>query len=265
MSMVEFADYFAQYGQKKVKYPPLRLFILAIVGGLLIALGGLVAAIASHAIHNYSITRVVSGLLFPFGLIMIILSSAELFTSNCLLFISVLDKKISILKACRNLVIVYIGNFVGAISVSYMASHFGVFDLSHNELAAYALNNAVGKTNLSISQMIILGIFCNILVCFGSVLAYSAKDTVSKAIGAYLPVAFFIICGFEHSIANMYYITAGLFSLNNPAYVSMVDTIQNLTWLSFANNLLFVTIGNIIGGFLVSFFVWYCFKKSIQH
>ena len=244
---------YANAGAKKSQRTFLRLFLLSILAGMLIAFGGATAATATHAVTNVSIQRLISGLLFPFGLGMVIISGAELFTGNCLIAISVLEKKTTLKKMLYNWVVVYFGNFVGAVILAAGCAYFGQFDASAGALAVHSIKVAASKCAISFPNGIVLGIFCNILVCMGVILSLSAKDVTGRIMGAYLPVALFVICGFEHCIANMYYVPAGIFALSVPKYAELaleagID-VSAIGWANFVfRNLVPVTIGNIIGG-----------------
>lgn len=257
----EVTENYSNAGVKKTALSVGNALLLGILAGLLIAFGAAVTNTGAHALENVSIARIVSGLLFPFGLAMVILTGAELFTGNCLITITVLDRKVRLTAMLRNLVLVYIGNFIGAILLAAGCAFFGQMNYSGGGLAVYTIKVAISKCSLSFSSALVLGFFCNILVCIGVLCSLSAKDVPGRIMGAYLPVAFFVICGFEHSIANMYYIPAGLFAMQVPEYAKLAAeaglNTGALTWGSFlVNNLLPVTIGNIIGGVCVAVLMW---------
>lgn len=167
----------------------------------------------------------------------------------------------------RNWLLVYIGNFIGSALIAALCNAGGQLGRSNGLLAAYTIKVAAAKCSLTFPSAVMLGILCNILVCLGVLCSLSAKDTPGRIMGAYLPVAFFAVGGFEHCVANMYYIPAGLFALRNPAYAQNaleagVD-VSRLTWSNFfAANLLPVTLGNIIGGMTVALVMWLCYNKS---
>ncbi len=256
MNMFSPAEVVANYataGKKKSEMRFFKLLILSILAGLFIALGSAVTNTAAHSIANVSAARIISGLLFPFGLGMVVLTGAELFTGNCLITISVLEKQASVFGMFRNWIIVYIGNFLGGIILAASCAYFGQLEYSAGGLAVFTIKLAAAKCSIPFWNCIVLGIFANLLVCAGVICSMSGKDTFGKIAGAYIPVAFFVICGFEHCIANMYFIPAGLFANSIPKYAELakaagIDT-SLLTWGNFfLKNLLPVTIGNIIGG-----------------
>jgi formate/nitrite transporter len=253
LNPTEIIQSYAEAGQKKTERSVGRMFLLAVLAGLFIALGGAVTNTAAHSIGNVSVARLISGLLFPFGLGMVMLLGAELFTGNCMIPVSVLEHKTTAGKMLRNWGVVYLGNFAGALLLAVCCVYFGQLDYSAGGLAVYTIRVAAGKCALPFFSGVVLGFLCNVLVCGGVLCSLSAKDTAGRILGAYIPVAFFVICGFEHCIANMYYIPAGLFAASVPEYARLaaeagVDTAM-LTWGGFfLRNLLPVTVGNILGG-----------------
>jgi len=263
----EFIETYGQIGAAKSKRSASELFLLGILAGLILGLAASAAATASHAVSNPSIARLVSSLVFPIGLVVIIFTGAELFTGNCLISISVLERKASLSGMARNLAIVYLGNFIGCATVAAVCVFSGQMDFNSGALAAYAIKTAAAKCSLDFGKAILLGIMCNVLVCLGVVCAISAKSASGKAVGAYLPVCVFIICGFEHSIANMYFVPAGLFAGLVPAYAEAAAAAgvaaENLSWLNFAiKNLVPVTIGNIAGGVGLGALLQYCGRRK---
>lgn len=253
LTPAEFVETYAGIGAGKATAPVRRVFLLAVLAGFFIGMGGAASTTATHALANAATARIVSGMLFPFGLIMVIFTGSELFTGNCLMTISVLSHRASLWGMVRNLAVVYLGNFAGALALAAACAFSGQMNLSGGMLAAAAIRTAAAKCSLPFGGAVVLGALCNILVCAAVLCAISAKSAPGKAIGAFLPVCFFVVCGFEHSVANMYYIPAGLFALSVPKYAALaikagVDT-AGLTWGGFLlRNLLPVTLGNLLGG-----------------
>lgn len=266
LSPAEVVDSYAETGKKKAEMPVFRLLLLGILAGALIALGSAVSNTAVHSIANMSLAKLISGLVFPFGLAMIVVLGAELFTGNSLIVISVCEKKIIMQQMLRNWLVVYLANLLGALLVAAGCAFFGQLSLSEGQLAVYTVKVAAAKTSIPFSNGVVLGFFCNCLVVIGVLMSVSAKDTAGKIMGAYLPVAYFVICGFEHCVANMYYIPAGIFAARIPQYAQVIteagiDT-ASLTWGNFfMTNLLPVTIGNILGGVAVGVLFWAGQKK----
>lgn len=254
-------------GRKKATSPAWRLFVLGILAGFLIGMGAVVASVCNHAMTNASVSKIVSGVMFAPCLGMVVMSGAELFTGNCLIIIPVLEKKLAAVKMLRNWVIVYLGNLCGGLILSCMWIYAGGANVSDGALAVSIIKAAAAKCSLGFPQAVILGIGCNFLVCAAVMFALSAVDVPGKVLGTFLPVMFFVIAGFEHSIANMTYIPMGLFALGNSAYVEKAAAagvnIAAVTWGNFfLRNLLPVTIGNIIGGCLFGLIMWSCHRQG---
>lgn len=258
---------YAQAGSAKTKRPTAQLVLLGILAGALIALGCAATNTAAYGIADTWTARMVCGLLFPFGLGMVIMSGAELFTGNCLIAISLLERQCTPAGMLRNWAIVYLSNFAGALLVAAGCTFFGQLNYSGGLLAVFTMKLAAGKCALPFQNAFVLAILCNLLVCLGVILAMTAKDTAGRFIGAFLPVCYFVICGFEHCVANMYYIPAGLMAKAVPAYAQLaaemgVD-LSALTVDGFLiGNLLPVTLGNIVGGAGIAALLWYCNRKK---
>lgn len=252
---------FIGVGQRKASLPILRMLILGILAGINIALAGVAANAAIVTIESASVAKLVSALVFPGGLAMVVLLGSELFTGNCLMTMSVLERGIKISGMLKNWVVVYIGNLIGSVLVAWIVNSGHQLSLYGNKLAGMTINAAAAKTSISFGDAILKGILCNVLVCFAVLMAAAAKDVAGKVIGLFFPIMLFVVSGYEHSVANMYYIPAGLFAMSNPDYVAAAtaDT-ASLTWGNFFTaNLLPVTIGNIIGGVVLAAIVfWYC-------
>ena len=253
LTPAEFVETYAEIGAGKAKAPAQKLFLLAILAGFFIGMGGAVSSTATHALTNVSAAKIAAGLLFPFGLILVILTGSELFTGNCLMTISVLSRKTTLRGMLRNLVIGYLGNFAGSLALAAGCVFSGQLNLSNGGLAVATIKTAAAKCSLTFGHAVLLGVLCNILVCAAVMCAISAKSVPGKAIGAFVPICLFVICCFEHCVANMYYIPAGLFALSVPQYAALAAkagvATAGLTWGGFLlHNLLPVTLGNLLGG-----------------
>lgn len=227
----------------------------SIFAGMMIAMGAACSNVAVHAIDNVGVARLVAGTVFPVGLMMVILMGAELFTGDCLMAQAVSDKKISGLAFARVLVLVYLGNFIGGFLTAALMYLSGQFNYSAGRLGAYTIKVAMAKVSLTPVQGISSGILCNILVCAAVLMAMSSKDVTGKLWASFFVIMPFVTGGFEHCVANMYYITAGLLAKCDPSYVDAAANVYGLTDLAnlsikgfLINNLIPVTIGNIIGG-----------------
>lgn len=243
-----------EIGVKKSQKSIKSLLFLGFLAGLLIAFAALASTIASMNLlktpETYGIGKLVQGLTFSGGLIMVVLSGSELFTGNNLMLISLFDHKISPKNLLKNWGFVYIGNLLGSLFLSLLVALSGIFKANSSLLGDTFANIATSKTSLEFLPALILGILCNILVCMGVYMAFGAKTTTGKLLACIFPVTFFVMCGFEHSIANMFYIPTGFFAS------------ENFDILAFLKNIIPVTIGNIIGGALLSSIFYFSSKAK---
>lgn len=243
-------------GIKKASLSPGRMVLLGIAAGIFIALGACTSSTAAHSIQNVGVARLVTGCVFPVGLMMVVLTGSELFTGNSLMIVSVLERKIRLAQMLRNLVIVYAANLIGSLFIAILIYFSGNLDYSDHLLGAYTIKVAVGKAGITPLQGITSGILCNILVCLAILLAGAAKNAAGKIWGIFFPIFAFVVGGFEHIVANMYYIPAGMIAAINPDYVKKAaDTyhitesgLSRLSVSGLLSNFGSVTIGNIIGG-----------------
>ncbi len=242
---------------KKTKLDTASMFVLAFLAGAYIAFGAVIATTIATGGSSlpYGVNKLLIGLVFTLGLILVVVGGAELFTGNNLLIIGYLSGKISLRGMLRNWGIVYLGNFVGSVSIAALMFLSKQYTFSGGGIGLTALNIGAAKTNLGFIQAMALGILCNILVCLAVWLTFSARTTGDKILAIIPPIAAFVAAGFEHSVANMYFIPMALFIKNSKdaAFFAMIGKapadFANLTWGNFlSGNLLPVTIGNIIGG-----------------
>ncbi len=252
----EITDNYISGAVAKAESPFWRLFVLALFAGMLISLGAIASSTAAHGLADAGTARLVTGAVFPIGLIMIVLLGAELFTGNALMVTAVIDGKIGIGALLRNWGVVYVGNFCGAVLMAVLMAFFGQLDIGGGSLAVYTAKVAASKCSLGWMDAFVLGIFCNMMVCIAIYLGNTAHDTAGKILGVFFPIFGFCVAGFEHCIANMYYIPAGIFAWMNPAYSAMIaDAGINTAVLNFGTfitaNLVPVTLGNIVGGMAV--------------
>lgn len=243
-------------GETKGNLPLGKMILLGILAGAFIAIGGEASNLAVHGISDVGLARTLAGAIFPVGLMMIVLVGGELFTGNCMIIMAVMDKKTTWLKYLRNLVVVYFSNLVGALIVDALVFFSGQWNYSRGGLGAYTIKVAYGKIGLSFVQCITSGIMCNILVCVAVLMAISAKDVAGKVLAIFFPIWAFVVSGFEHCVANMFYIPAGMMAASNPDYVAKAEELYGITADqcasisvgSMLHNMIPVTIGNIIGG-----------------
>lgn len=260
-----------QNGIKKTNLTTKKLILLGIAAGFFIGIGAEASSLAMHGISNVGLARTVAGAVFPIGLMLIVLLGGELFTGNCLISMAVYDKKAKLKGMIRNLIIVYISNFIGAALMAWMINNCGQLNFSDSGAGAFTIKVALGKVGIDPIQAIVSGILCNVLVCLAIFMAATAKDVAGKCIAIFFPIFVFVISGFEHCVANMYYIPAGIFAAHNPLYAAKATelygiTAEQLSGLSFGtifSNLIPVTIGNIIGGMVfVGLLYWYLYRKK---
>lgn len=234
----------------------IKTMFYGLMAGIFVALGAVASNVAVHTITDVGTAKVVAGIIFPIGLIMIIFISGELFTGNCLMCMAVWDKKITIGKMIRNLTIVYFSNLPGVLLIVGLVFLSGQFDYTSGALGAYTIKVAITKTAIAPIPAIASGILCNILVCVAVLMAQAAVDAAGKICAIFFPIFTFVIGGFEHCIANMYYIPAGILAATNSRYVEKAQELYGITAEQLAtlnplqslHNLIPVTIGNIIGG-----------------
>lgn len=264
-----------QVGVNKANLEPINTFLLAMLAGAFIALGAVFATIVTagaSGVLPFGLTKLMGGLVFCLGLILVVVAGAELFTGNNLIVMAWASGKVTTGQLLRNWIIVYAGNFVGSIATALLMFLSGQYTFGSGAIGLNILTIANAKANLDFVQAIVLGILCNALVCLAVWLTYSARTTTDKILAILFPITAFVAAGFEHSVANMYFIPIGLFVKGGaPAEFwsqigKTVADYGNLTWLAFLiNNLLPVTIGNIIGGtVLVGAIYWRIYSRQKQ-
>jgi formate/nitrite transporter len=264
-SPAEVAQLYLTVGKNKAALSCTRQFLLGVLAGAFIALAGVGSAAAACTVANPSLAKLVSALLFPGGLAMVVLAGSELFTGNCLMVLPLLEGEIGPGALVRNWVTVYLGNLAGSLLVAALCVYSGQLSLFDGALAAAALSTAAAKCALPFSAAFLKGVGCNFLVCTAVWISFAARDAVGKAAGLYFPILLFVVSGFEHSVANMYYISVGLLAKASPAYAAAgagLD-LSALTWgRFFAANLLPVTLGNLVGGCGLGAIYWFCYLRK---
>lgn len=254
----------------KTKMTSIMIIAKSILAGLMIGMGAACSSVAAHSISNVGIARLIAGIVFPVGLMMVILMGAELFTGDCLMSSAVARKSISLFQMFRVLILVFIGNFIGSVILAALVFFCGQLNFSNGLLGAYTIKVALAKTSLTPLQGITSGILCNILVCSAVLMAMASKDVTGKILASFFVVMPFVTGGFEHCVANMYYITAGLMAKTNHNFVNMLSSygITDISALSLkgfiVNNLLPVTFGNIVGGSIIIGLPMYYINNNIH-
>ncbi len=268
---VEIARRAEQIGAQKVRERTGRIFMLAILGGAFIALGAMFATTVlagSAGVLPFGVSRLLAGVVFCLGLILVIAGGAELFTGNALMVMALAAGHVRLRELLRVWVIVYAGNFVGAIGTAMLVCLSGQPNGGNGAVASVAVKLALDKSSLSFVHAFFLGILCNVLVCLAVWLAIGARTITDKVLAVLFPVSAFVAAGFEHSVANMYLIPLGLFlKAWTPAASWMSSTVNApdlaaLSWPAFFSSLVPVTIGNIIGGgLLVGGVYWFIYLR----
>ena len=244
LSMKEAIENYVEGCVGKVDCPAYKLFMKAILAGMMIAFGAAGSSVAAHDIANVGIARLVAGVVFPMGLMMVVMTGAELFTGDCLAIMATVQKKHTALKLIRMLIVVYLGNLLGSLMLTCIDYVSGQYNYSSGILGAYTIKVALGKCNLDFTTALASGILC-------------AKDVTGKLLCCFFIILLFVVSGYVHCVANMYYLPAGMIAKLNPLYVKDAMeqygyTAQQLSTLNIPNfifnNLIPVTIGNIVGG-----------------
>ena len=241
----------------KTVLPLGRLILLGIFAGMFIACGASASSVAMHNISNVGLARLVAGSIFPVGLMMIVFVGGELFTGDCLMIMGCLHGRFPAWRMAKVLVVVFLSNFIGAALLAALVNASGQLHYSGDLMGAFTMKVAIGKLTMSFGSAFASGILCNIFVCIAVLMAAAAKDIGGKVWAIFFPILAFVVSGYEHCVANMYYIPAGIFAAANEAYVKAAEAaygytaaqFELLTWGNFiTRNLIPVTLGNIVGG-----------------
>jgi formate/nitrite transporter len=237
-----------------------RLLTLAILAGAFVAFGAEGSNLAAYSLladpSTYGFGKALAGAIFPVGLILVVIAGAELFTGNVLIVGAVAAGRVSCGAALRNWGVVYLGNFIGSMLIVWLIIAGGQLHSGADMLGAVTIKIAASKVGLSFTAALALGVLCNWLVCLAVWLTYASNTAQGKIACIFFPILVFVLSGFEHSVANMYYIPAGIIAKADPALVDAAmnigvtrQQIDGLTWASFlGRNLPPVTLGNVIGG-----------------
>jgi len=240
----EIAEYSLEVSVKKAKQSAMNLFVLGILAGAFIAFAAEGSNMAAYNLfanpETYGLGKALAGAIFGTGLMLVVLAGGELFTGNTMMIAGVATKKITVSGMLRNWVIVYLGNLAGSLLIAYMMSQSGLFGSSAGVLGGMTIKIAAYKVGLTFPQAFFLGIMCNWLVCLAVWMSYGAKDITGKVLAIFFPIWLFITSGFEHCIANMYYIPAGILAKANPQFLQAATTpritkynIGTLKWTNF--------------------------------
>jgi formate/nitrite transporter len=258
-------------GVQKCRLPFWPLLMLAMLAGAFIAFGAIASTTVSAGATGqlpFGIVRLLSGLVFCVGLVLVVVGGAELFTGNTLISMAWASGTVTTSQALRNWTIVYTGNMIGSVGAAVLVYWSSQYTFGGGAVGLTALEIAQAKTSLGFIQAVALGILCNALVCLAVWLCLGARSTADKILAIVFPISTFVAAGFEHSIANMYFIPIGLLIKTDVAFLhdigKSVADYPTLTWTNFLlANLLPVTIGNIVGGvFLVGLVYWFIYLRS---
>lgn len=269
----EMAQKAEQGGVAKANLSFGKMWTLSVLAGAFIALGAVFAttAIAGSTLP-FGINKIIAGLVFCLGLILVIIAGAELFTGNNLIVMAWVSKRVTTQQLLRNWGIVYIGNFTGAILTAILLFLSKQYTFGGGAVGQTALNIANAKGDLGFLQALVLGMMCNVLVCLAVWLCMSARTTTDKILSILFPITAFVAAGFEHSVANMYFMPIGLL-IKSGAPASFWQAIgtnaaaySHLTWYNFfVTNLIPVTLGNIIGGAgMVGLVYWFVYLRPAK-
>ncbi len=267
----ETLDALMKAAELKASMPLKTIIIFGIFAGVYIAFAGAGANMASFNLlanpETFGLGKILSGTIFTVGLMLVVLGGAELFTGNTTMIAAVAEKRITASSMLKNWIIVYICNFIGGVLIAFMVYYSGGLNAGNGLLGAMTVKIASGKVNLEFGQALVSGIMCNWLVCMAVWLSTGAQTTIGKIFSIFFPIWLFVTAGFEHSVANMFFIPAGIFASGNELFVSLSgvsqDVLSNLNWSGMLiNNLFPVTIGNIIGGSVCVAMGYYTALKS---
>jgi formate/nitrite transporter len=269
LSPGEIAAAIVDVGRKKAARTKVQTFLLGILAGAFIALGAYASNMAIHTMsaENYGLLKFVQGAVFPVGLILVLVAGAELFTGNNLILVGVLKGEVSGTDLLKNWALVYLGNLVGSLIFVWLIYESGFFGTSSGQLGALHVKIAAGKTSLAFFPAFLRGILANFVVCLAVWMAVGAKDMTGKVLACWFPIMAFVAGGFEHSIANMYYIPAGMLAKANFGDLAGISStkLASLNLSGLVHNLTAVTLGNIIGGgLLVGGVYWLVFYNQAE-
>jgi formate/nitrite transporter len=247
-------------GEAKGNLPVVQMVFLGVLAGAFIALAAVLytVAVTGNGVDGavklpYGIMKLAGGFAFCLGLVLVVVGGAELFTGNNLMVMATISGKLSVAKLMRNWVLVYLGNFIGSLATAVLMLYTTQWTFSDGAVGLTAMRIADAKCGLAFVPAFTLGIYCNALVCLAVWLSYSCRTTTDKVVAILFPITAFVACGFEHCVANMYFVPMGLLIKGQAAFWAAqgvdVASFGQLTWGSFfVNNLIPVTLGNIVGG-----------------
>lgn len=256
---------------RRAKMPIGRLLLFGIMAGMFIALGASASSVAMHSTAGVGLSRFIGGCIFPIGLMLIVFLGGELFTGDCLIILGIFDKKVRVLSALKVLVLVWAANLVGAVVIALLVFASGQLGFTNGLLGAFTIKVAMGKATMSFGSAFASGILCNIFICGAVLMASAAKDAGGKIWAMFFPIMAFVVSGYEHCVANMYYIPAGILAASNETYrqVAMetygfsAQQLEALDWKHFfVDSSIPVTLGNMVGGMIFVGLLLYLVNKQ---
>ena len=254
-------------GVKKANLDFWSMFALAVLAGLFIGLGAeFFTLVITDSGLGFGIHKLIGGLVFSLGLVLVVVAGAELFTGNNLIVMAWVSGKLALGEVMRNWVIVYLGNLIGSLGTVMLMYLTRQWAFANYRVGATALNIANAKVNLSFTEALARGILCNALVCLAVWLCLSGRSVTDKILAIIFPITAFVASGFEHSIANMYFIPMGLLLKGEPQVVAAAgkaaSDLVSLNLQGFIRNLISVTTGNIFGGgVMVAVVYWFIYRR----
>ena len=262
-SPAEIKEAVEKIGVKKIRIPALASFMLAMVAGGSIGLGALYYTIvASDSAMSFAAIRMLGGLAFSLGLVLVLVGGAELFTGNNLIVMAWASGKVSTREMLRNWLIVYFGNLAGSLGLVILVFFSHHLDMNDGRIGLSVLKTAVAKIEPDFVTLFVKGILCNMLVCLAVWLAYAGRSVADKILALILPVSAFIAAGFEHCVANMYFLPLAWLLTQTGHVPANFDT-SSITISGIIHNLVPVTLGNIVGGAgLVGAVYWIIYRAA---
>jgi formate transporter len=264
----EMAERAESIGVNKASLDFWTTLALGVLAGAFIGLGALFATTITASPLPYGVNRLIGGLAFCLGLVLVVVAGAELFTGNNLIVMAWANGKVGTARLLRSWIVVYAGNFIGATSTAVLVFLSKQYIFGGGAVGKNALVIAQNKCNLGLIESVTLGIFCNALVCLAVWLSYSGRTTTDKIISIIFPITAFVAAGFEHSVANMYFIPVGLLikAHASPEFWSLIHDSAGaygaLTWTGLWRNLVGVTLGNTLGGsVMVGLVYWFIYLR----
>ena len=255
---------------KRSKMGTLKLVLLGVLAGFFIGGGAAASAVVMHTIDNVGIARFIGGIVFTIGLMMITFIGGELFTGCCLMILGVVHRKVRVVSLLRVLALVFFSNMIGAMLATLIVFYSGQYDYSGGLLGAYVIKIALSKSTIPFGTAFCSGIMCNVFVCGAVIMASTAREAGGKIWAMFFPIMVFVVSGFEHCVANMSYIPAGILAKSDAKYATIAmeqygitaEQLAQISWKAFfVDNLIPVTIGNIVGGMGLGIVLYLAYEK----